>query len=374
MSGKCPLPKDNPARAPSGTALPLASSPTLQPMPRHRQVFRRHAPNPQGLVLPANRAAPGPDARELSGRVRMAKSQVPLWWVELPVGPMTGQRLRLCTYVLQAMRIPHRFGPKGAVYVPALCEKRALMHVTEYEAELSTIRTVKVFTRANPFAWVSFLAVLPVLLVYLAYTTNLFAQLAASVNLEPNLKSFVHALGFDNVRMLIYHEWERAITALLMHEDIGHISANVAFSFFFLAFLSFVTGPGLAVFLTWLAGTIGYVLAVPFCGGPRLAIGFSTALFAIIGNLSGYSVWRPGGAILWPLAFGAALLGLLGASSETEVFYLGHVTGLVAGMLTGLAFGRLFRDAEWVHGVLPQGLFLLAGLAIPVLGLWMRFH
>ena len=387
-------------------------------MLRHRKIFRRHVPTPRVFTPPAGEGhvgrqgpdkarvdrirvdrfrvdrirvgngqpitRPGPSSGRVGGKgvageapgesrtIRLSRSKVPPFWVELGQGPMTGPRLRRASYVLQAMRIPHRHGAGGAVYVPALYRMRAERHVSEYEAELSTIRAVRVFTRANPHAWVSFLAVLPVVLVYLAYTTGVFAERVTSLGLEPNLKSFARVFGFDNVRMLIYHEWDRAITALLMHEDIAHVSANVAFSLFFLAFLSFVTGPGLAVFLTWLAGTLGYVLAVPFCDGPRLAIGFSTALFAIIGNLSGYTVWSPGGAIVWPLAFGAALLGLLGASSETEIFYLGHVTGLIAGMLVGALFGRLFRDSHKVFGLVPQTLFLLAGLAIPVLGAWLR--
>lgn len=138
-------------------------------------------------------------------------------------------------------------------------------------------------------------------------------------------------------------EWWRAVTALFLHADAGHLMSNLVSGVF--AFAAVVTTMGIArgwaaMGAAAVAGNL--VVACAHAESDYRSLGASTAVFAALGVLVGRAVrvamqverkrrWR---AALLPLATGVAVLGLYGAG-EQRVDVLAHVAGFVAGILAG---------------------------------------
>lgn len=139
-------------------------------------------------------------------------------------------------------------------------------------------------------------------------------------------------------------EWWRAVTALFLHADTGHLTANLVSGVF--AFAAMVTTLGIvrgwaAISVAAVAGNL--VVAAAHAGGEYRSLGASTAVFAALGVLVGRAVrmamrvergrrWR---AALLPLATGVAVLGLYGAG-ELRVDVLAHVAGFGTGVVAGV--------------------------------------
>lgn len=127
----------------------------------------------------------------------------------------------------------------------------------------------------------------------------------------------------------------RLVTALTLHADIGHLLGNVFLGGVLIAFLAGLTGSGTAWLLTLLAGSIGNLLNVFFHAGSHNSIGFSTAVFGVIGAFCGIRAFRDGMVnILLPLGAGLGLLAMLGAGGDRTDLGA-HVWGMVAGMGLG---------------------------------------
>lgn len=140
----------------------------------------------------------------------------------------------------------------------------------------------------------------------------------------------------------------RCVTALTLHAGPFHVASNAVACAVFGNLLGRTVGPGVALWLMLLSGAIGNGLNVLWRGAPHLSVGASTAVFGIVGALSGLQAERyrriPAmSARAWvPLAGGVALLALLGASPESD--FVAHVGGLISGAVLGLS----------LHVVLPQ--------------------
>lgn len=158
--------------------------------------------------------------------------------------------------------------------------------------------------------------------------------------------------GFDwrSAGMLIASEvlsgepW-RAITALTLHGDTGHLASNLAFGGFFGFFLGRYFGPGVA----WLAilgsGAAGNLLNALIQSPAHRSIGASTAVFGALGLLTAHA-WRRGprrGSFrrrFAPVAAGIALLAFTGTGGEnTDIF--AHLTGFLAGFGLGAVLSRV---------------------------------
>jgi membrane associated rhomboid family serine protease len=151
--------------------------------------------------------------------------------------------------------------------------------------------------------------------------------------------------AMDGRALFRHGEWWRPFTALFLHADAGHLTANLIFGFF--VFTAVVSTLG--VIRGWLllaaaavAANVG-VAAVTF-PAPYQSLGASTAIFAGFGLLTGRAIrvlrrasghprWHP---VVIPLASGIALLGLLGTGGgDTDV--AAHLAGFAAGGILGLA-------------------------------------
>lgn len=159
----------------------------------------------------------------------------------------------------------------------------------------------------------------------------------------------------DSERVFKHGQIWRIATALFLHADIAHLTANLASGFF--VFSAVLTGLGrvrgaVALVIASLAGNAAVVSL--HASHPYSSLGASTAVFAGLGILTGAAlrrVMRGAGNSQWrllfpPLAAGLTLLGLFGAG-ELHTDVAAHACGFAAGLVCGLVAG--FRQ----HG--PTG-------------------
>jgi membrane associated rhomboid family serine protease len=167
-------------------------------------------------------------------------------------------------------------------------------------------------------------------------------------------------------------EWWRAVTALTLHLDQAHLLGNLLFGAVFGTLAGGAFGPGIAWSSILAAGALADYLDMLISPPEHRAAGASTAVFAALGLLSGFS-WRLRLSVReqfryrWaPLFGGLFLLTMLGAGGE-RVDVLGHALGFAMGTLLGWTYARLglprtrSRRPQWVAGA--------AALAV-IVGAW----
>lgn len=149
--------------------------------------------------------------------------------------------------------------------------------------------------------------------------------------------------GAADARRVLDGQWWRAVTALSLHADVGHLLSNVVSGGVVAAALCRTLGGGLTAVLLVAAGAGGNVLNAVLRGPGHVSVGASTAVLGGIGIVTGLACvrsWRlgTGFARAWvPLAAGFALLALLGATEDARVDVGAHLLGfLVGGVLGGI--------------------------------------
>jgi membrane associated rhomboid family serine protease len=149
--------------------------------------------------------------------------------------------------------------------------------------------------------------------------------------------------GAGDASAILYHgEWYRLLTALTLHADLPHLLGNVLIGGLLMHFFLQIHGSGLGFLAILLASGAGNYLNVIVHGGTHRFVGFSTAVFAIIGMLSVYQLVEqrrpPSIRTLLPLMGGVALLAMLGSSGERTDLGA-HLFGLLAGIASGFILG-----------------------------------
>jgi membrane associated rhomboid family serine protease len=153
---------------------------------------------------------------------------------------------------------------------------------------------------------------------------------------------FVQGAG-DGERILQQGEWWRLLTSLTLHADTVHLLSNCLIGGWLIHFFCRLTGTGLGLCALLLTAGCGNLLNVLVHGPDHRFIGFSTAVFAVIGMLAVLTHQRrkkiTGYHILIPFMAGTALLAMLGSSGEhTDLG--AHLFGLLCGLLFGQVLGR----------------------------------
>jgi rhomboid protease GluP len=180
--------------------------------------------------------------------------------------------------------------------------------------------------------------------------------------------------GAGDASAIIYHgQWYRLITALTLHADFAHLAGNCLIGGFLLHFFLHLHGTGVGLLAVMLSAMLGNFLNVQLHGGNHLFVGFSTAVFSMIGMLATHQMLAHRTLfsirMLVPALAGAALLAMLGSSGERTDLG-GHLFGLLAGLGCGLLLGskplRAGRPSSFV-----QTCCLLAAVSLVIIS-WNR--
>ncbi len=293
-------------------------------------------------------------------RFRLRPQNVPPYWrlvddgekrPSLPSWPLVD----LWVTVLASRGIPCLLAGRGnrlRIYVPPLLERQARFELRAVQDESQKPSPPYVEPPVHNNAhWVLFL----LLLLVLWHGVRMHWGFLPTLGL-PNLSSEIwSARGeLDVFRVRALGEWYRCVTALTLHADSQHLFGNVLFGAPFLILLCRRLGLGFGLFLILLAGSLGNALNALYRPLGHISLGFSTALFATVGVLSGFMAlqgWgsrtHDAGKLSWRrgillLAAGTGVLAMLGTEgSNTD--YAAHLFGLLSGFMVGGAASGVTR-------------------------------
>lgn len=165
----------------------------------------------------------------------------------------------------------------------------------------------------------------------------------------------------DAARLLAGEPW-RALTALTLHADLGHVIGNAIAGAVFLAGVFRAFGFGLGAALVLAAGASGNAWNAALRAGAHEVVGASTAVFGALGVLAGRALvlgrarGLRGRAAWTPVAAALALLAMIGTEGE-RVDLWAHGFGLAAGLVLGglAALGGARVGAPLVQRVAGAG-------------------
>lgn len=139
-------------------------------------------------------------------------------------------------------------------------------------------------------------------------------------------------------------EWWRIVTALTLHGDAGHLSANLVFGAFFGAFAGQYLGSGFGWAVIVLAAAAGNLMDVLLLPPVHRALGASTAVFAALGLVAAY-IWvtQTRTQVSWARRYGpiigaVVLLTWIG-TGDAKTDTVAHLTGFIWGFVAGAAWG-----------------------------------
>lgn len=179
-------------------------------------------------------------------------------------------------------------------------------------------------------------------------------------------------LGRMEAGRVLAGEWHRVITALTLHGDLAHLIGNSLFGVVFGVLLGRYFGSGFGWLLVLACGALGNVVNAWLRPAQFLAVGASTALFAMVGLIGAFAWrrghfrgrgWRRTAAPLFAAVCLLALTGMGGANADV----LGHVAGFCCGAVTGALIvrfdlRRLGRSGQGLAGALAVGMVAFAWL------------
>ena len=255
------------------------------------------------------------------------------------------------SFILTALGIPHHIQNKDDVFhllVPAEYKSLALQEITDYLSEGRDWPHKPNDPRPETGIQPPTLLLIGSLALFYAVTGSW----------DSNTIWFQTGAG-DSTAMLEQNEWYRLITALTLHADILHLLNNCILGGFLLHFFFLLTGTGLGISALLLASTAGNFINVLLHGPGHMFVGFSTAVFAVIGMLSMLSYKdsssTTGSHILVPLMASAALLAMLGSEgkrTDLGAHFFGLLCGLSAGKILCLPLLKKLRRSLFLQIIL----------------------
>lgn len=186
------------------------------------------------------------------------------------------------------------------------------------------------------------------------------------------------ALGRVDGELIRNGEWWRSVTALTLHSGIRHLAGNIVFGILFGLMAGRLVGSGVAWFTIVVASAAANFLNTSLLASAHRAIGASTAVFAALGLVSGFS-WRAKLMAqdrwpyrLGPIIGGIALLAYTGtgdANTDIGAHLAGFVCGFVSGTLLTIAANYLTRRRLQLAGGIAA-ISMVAIAWIVALKLW----
>lgn len=178
----------------------------------------------------------------------------------------------------------------------------------------------------------------------LAYVAIMVA--VGVVSSTENSQPLWRAAGRMHAGDALSGELYRAVTALTLHVDLGHLISNLAFGSVFGFLVGRILGGGIGWLTIVSAGAIGNLMNAMAQAPDHASIGASTAVFAALGVMVAHAM-RPAEDIQerrlqrWsPLIGGLIMLGMTGTGDErTDVG--AHFAGFIAGLAMGWFACRL---------------------------------
>jgi membrane associated rhomboid family serine protease len=175
--------------------------------------------------------------------------------------------------------------------------------------------------------------------------------------------------GSASALRIVDGELWRAVTALTLHADLGHVAANAAALAVFGTALLRAVGPGVGLWLLLASGTAGNLLNAFLHGSGHIAVGASTSVFGGLGALGSLGLIRRrhanrGWRAWMPLFAALGLLAWLGSGKESDV--VAHLLGFLAGVVLGAPVALLSEPP----GFAAQ-LALSCAAALAVVACWM---
>jgi membrane associated rhomboid family serine protease len=239
--------------------------------------------------------------------------------------------------VLSAVQIPHRIHythPTWQLFVPADKELQALYELESYVTEN------KDWPPRRPAPDHDFTPLLQPPTLLLMGALILFYTVTGPWNAQSAW--FIQGAG-NGEHILDKGEWWRLLTALTLHADTVHLLSNCLIGGWLVHFFCQLTGTGLGLCALLLVAGGGNLINVLMHGATHQFVGFSTAVFAVIGMLAVLSHQQrskfTGSHFLIPIMAGAALLAALGSSGERTDLGA-HFFGLLCGLLSGYLLSR----------------------------------
>ncbi len=273
--------------------------------------------------------------------------------------------LNTCSLVLSAANITHRIRYIGAdhieIYVAADQLEKALYELAAYDVENRH--------------WPPILQPDTFLPTFRAMSAVVIGSLVFMYGLSGpwHLKSpwFLKGAG-DSTAILNNFELYRLITPLTLHADIVHLMGNCFLGGFLLHFFFHLTGNGIGLFAMLFSATVATFINVLVHGPDHFFVGFSIAIFSVIGMLCTISfalrTRRLGVYLFMPLMAGLAFLAFLGSSGERTDLGA-HLFGLLCGLVAG-NFVRLPGFISWRSSLFIQTLLGAASLLV-LFGSWL---
>ncbi|MBE0585078.1 MAG: rhomboid family intramembrane serine protease, partial [Desulfofustis sp.] len=217
-----------------------------------------------------------------------------------------------CSLVLSAKGIGHRISRQQdgsiTIFVPAAVEEAAAYQLDCY------FRENRNWPPPDQPARMSTISATPPTFWLIAALALFYA-----VTGPWDYRSVWFSSGSGDAAAVLYHgQWYRLVTALTLHADVSHLLGNCLIGGILLHFFLQINGTGLGLLTLLISATVGNYLNVLVHGGDHLFVGFSTAVFSIIGMLSIHQILeqrKPFGIRMFiPPMAGAALLAMLGSS------------------------------------------------------------
>ncbi len=152
----------------------------------------------------------------------------------------------------------------------------------------------------------------------------------------------------DAARIIAGEPW-RVVTALTLHADWAHVLSNAATGLFLLTALGRNVGAGVAFALSVSAGAGGNVLNAALRSAPHISVGASTAVFGMVGILSGLSIVRRRERnedvrrVALPVVGALGILAMIGTAGD-RVDVWAHLFGLLVGLPIGIVTAWRFHN------------------------------
>lgn len=267
--------------------------------------------------------------------------------------------LNTYSLVLSAADITHRIQYISAnnieIYVAARQQERALYELAAYDSEnRNWPPSPPTDTFAPTFRAMSAMIIGSLIFMY-------------GLSGDWHLESFWFQKGAGNSTAILNNlELYRLITPLTLHADIVHLMGNCFLGAFLLHFFFHLTGNGIGLCAMLVTATLANFINVLVHGPGHFFVGFSTAIFSVIGMLCTISfamqTKRFSLHFFMPAMSGLALLAFLGSSGERTDLGA-HLFGLLCGLVSG-NFVRLPLFALWRSSFLVQTLLGIFTLVI----------